>query len=164
VADFINVKLLGGQELQNMLNKLPEKAQKKVVRQSLRKSTKRIHGVMTQKLSGFPVMPQTGRLLIAMSGKKPKMHSRRDVIRYGIPLPTRDELGIPEDDRGYYPTAVEYGHDLVRGGRVVGHVPPHSYMRAAVDENVDTEFRQIGADLGKGIPKEAARLARKARG
>ncbi len=72
-------------------------------------------------------------------------------------MPGRASLGIAPDDKYYYPAHVEYGHPLVRGGRIVGHVPPKSYIRSTVNANEDTELRTIGTDIGKGIDLEWAK-------
>lgn len=58
-------------------------------------------------------------------------------------------------DRKIAPHAhlVEYGHDLVkggkkgRGGRVVGHVPAHPFFRPAWDSKQAEVKRQVEADL-----------------
>jgi len=48
-------------------------------------------------------------------------------------------IAVGPDKEGYYAPWVEFGHALVRGKRkekkVVGRVPPHPFLRPALDEN-----------------------------
>lgn len=46
---------------------------------------------------------------------------------------------------------VELGHNIVRDGKVVGHVPAHPFLRPAMDENRDTAERIIRQKLGQKI-------------
>ena len=42
---------------------------------------------------------------------------------------------------------VEYGHALVRSGKVIGHVPAHPFWRPAIDAN----FQGVLSDVTKGL-------------
>ena len=65
-------------------------------------------------------------------------------LRYGIELPTREELGIPP--RGepggdhYYPFALEYGTPTK---------PAFPFMRPAIDEHKQDEIQKIGDGIGR---------------
>ncbi len=154
----ISIKMLGDKDLQRMLNKLPDKVQKKVVRPAFRKSAKRINEAMIQRLSGFPVGVVTGQTLLAFAAE-PVISVRLrggEGIQYAARLPKRDALGISPDDKYYYPNAIEYGY-TTKGGRTE---PPRSFMRAAVDENEDRELGVIRHDLRRGIELEARKLGK----
>ena len=51
---------------------------------------------------------------------------------------------------------VEAGHRIVRNGRVVGHVPPHPFMRPAFDATKERLVRAIEDRLGRGIAQSLA--------
>lgn len=51
---------------------------------------------------------------------------------------------------------IEYGHQVVRGGRVVGHAPARPYLRPALEANsrsgtaiVEKELRKVATKSGK---------------
>ena len=88
-----------------------------------------------------------------VKGAKVANASSRGALYYGVPLPTREQLGIPKKDRGgkkagYYPVILEYG---------TSRMAARPWMRPAIDDTADSEKAQIGRDIGKGIE----RLARK---
>lgn len=148
MTGLVDISVLGDKELEKRLRRLEGKTQRKVVRQALRKSAKRIKTHVDTNLSGLKVNVLTGALREAFRNTPIKGATRRGVIRVGIPFPERELLGIAPSDPHYYPTAVEYGH---------GNVPPHPYLRPAVDEHKALEFTVIGRDIGKGIEREASR-------
>lgn len=152
----IDISFLGGKALERALSQLPDRIQRKVVRQSLRKSAKRVNTYIVQHLSGIPVSPDTGRWLIAQSAQKPKSGKRsRRGVRIELPYPTREELGIAAGDKYFYPAAIEYGTQKTRQGR--GPLPAFAPIRRAVNENTEKEHRLMGAEIGKGIEREARR-------
>ena len=152
----IDISMIGDKELLKQLARLSTPAsQKKAIRPALRKSAKRIKPRVLANLSGSPVAPRTGRLLAAMAAEKVHAIGRsRTVIGAGFDLPSRESLGIDPSDKYFYPIAVEYGH--VRGAGKSA-APPRPYIRPAVDSNRESELNQIGADIGKGIIKQAAK-------
>ncbi len=153
---IIDISLVGNKVLISALGKLGDRIQRKVVRQAMRKSAKRLNVAIIQNLSGIPVAPDSGRWLVAQSAQKPVPGRRsRTGIVIGIPLPTKEMLGIPAKDKWYYPTAIEYGTTKSRGGR--GPLPAFAPMRRAVNENTAKEHQRMGTEIGKGIEREARR-------
>ena len=149
----VDISMLGDKELQRKLNRLTGPKAKTVVRSAIRKSAKRAQRRMVANLSGNPVGVDSGRLLAAIKGAKVANASSRGTLYYGVPLPTREQLGIPKKDRGgkkagYYPVILEYG---------TSRMAARPWMRPAIDDTADSEKAQIGRDIGKGIE----RLARK---
>ncbi len=51
---------------------------------------------------------------------------------------------------------VEFGHALVRNGRVIGHVPAYPFWRPAVDAKAGEAMSQVERDLTK-LVEEAAK-------
>lgn len=152
----IDISLLGNKELERALSQLPDRIQRKVVRQSLRKSAKRVNTYVVRNLSGIPVSPDSGKWLAAQAAQKPKAAKRsRRGVRIEVGYPTREELGVPAKAKYFYPTAVEYGTHKTRKGR--GPLPAFAPVRRAVNENTDKEHRLMAAEIGKGIEREARR-------
>lgn len=144
----VHISFIGDRALQRKLNRLETRTAKKVVSAAFRKSAKRIRRRVVQNLSGNPVQVRRGELRRLFERAKIRGSSRRGRIRIGIVEPDRDELGITSGDPNYWPYAVEYGH---------GGVPPHPYLRPAVDDHYDQEVAEIGRDIGAGIEREAKR-------
>ncbi len=78
--------------------------------------------------------------------------------------PGRVEISVGPDADHWYGRLVELGHALVRvvarvrkGGRVrrmtenLGTVPPHPFMRPALDENKDSAQRAVGEELRRRL-------------
>lgn len=144
----VDIGLFGDRALQRKLNRLTTPRAKAVVRKALRKSAKRAQKRVVANLSGAPVNVRSGELRAAFKAAPIKSQGKRGLIRLGPVLPTREALGIGKDDAHYYPFAVEYGH---------AGAPAYPFVRPAVDDHRDSEFREIGRDIGKGIEAEARR-------
>ncbi|KKN27514.1 hypothetical protein LCGC14_0863980 [marine sediment metagenome] len=152
----IDISILGDKALERALSQLPDRIQRKVVRQSLHKSAKRVNGYLIRNLSGIPVAPDSGKWLAAQTAQKPKSGKRsRRGVRIELGFPTREELGIPAGDKYFYPAAIEYGTHKTRQGR--GPLPAFAPVRRAVNENTDKEHRLMGTEIGQGIEREARR-------
>lgn len=150
----VDISLVGSDILIRQLASFEPRIARKVVRQTLRKSVKRLKVHIVQHLSGYPVAPETGRYLTAMAGAQPKaLPRKRHVIAQAIAMPTRAELGISPQEKGYYPFSLEYGY--TREARAPVVVPPFAPIRRAVNDNTDAEHRLMGRDIGKGVEREA---------
>ena len=148
MADGVGFSIKGDAELMRKFNTMDAKVQNKVVRPALRASTKRFREDVLANLSGRTVQRRTGNLLQAFTKTKVRaLPRKREVLGVGLPFPERSLYDPPIDpkDKHFWPAAVEYGHD---------GVPPHSYLRAAVDEHYRREAGLIGHSLGKGIIKQ----------
>ena len=154
----VDISMFGDRELQRMLDKLPDKVQLKIARKAIKNSVERLRPEIIRRLSGDPVGVDTDTLRGAFRAVQIKSHGKAGLIRFGFPFPTREALDIDAEDKWYYPMAIEYGYIHAKSGQ---YVPPRPFMRNAVDENYDREIRLTGKEIGKGITKEAARLARK---
>ncbi len=149
----VDIRMLGAPELERKLRRLERQTQRKLVRQSLRASAKRMKGYLIANIaSGVPPRVREGDLLGAFLGAKVRGYTNRGKIKIGVVPPTRQELSIPADDPNYYPVAIEYGH--ASGGV---EVPAYPYMRPAVDDHAEIETRLIAQDLGDRIAREASK-------
>lgn len=157
----IDLTLIGDKELMRKLNRLIDRAPKRVVNTAMRASAKRLRPKIA---AATPVRGEagawfTGRqekaggtLKRAMANAKILVLRRRNQIGVAIHMPTRAVLGIPADAKGYYPVSIEYGFMHWASGQ---DIPARSYIRNTVDSNAASEHAQIGRDIGKGIEREA---------
>lgn len=148
MASSVGIELTGDKAAIAMLAAIEGKVQKKLVRQALKKSSKRLKKEVERRIATIPLV-DTGQYLRAVQGAKLRAGKRsRKRIVMGIEKPTRAELGISPDDKAYYPNALEYGTPTA---------PAKPHWRPAVDENAKAEFKAIGEDLRRGIEREAAK-------
>lgn len=134
----IDITVLGDREIERALTRLPEREAPKIVRRAFRDSAKRLRPKIA---AATPV--DTGRLKRGMAAAKVRSAARkRGEIKVGVVMPTREELGIPPGATAYYPYVLEYGSATL--GR-----PPLRFVRGTVDANRESEWRQIGRDIGR---------------
>lgn len=151
MALAVDISVLGDKALEKKLAKLEPKVQKRVMRKTLRASTKRLKIEVIQNLSGNPVHPLdrrgTGGWMQQQKLVPVKALKRsRGRMGYTLPFPTREALGISPDDPYFYPAAVEYGHP---------RAPAKAPIRTAVNSRTPTELAIIGREIGTGIEREA---------
>ena len=128
---YIDISLLGDKALQRKLNRLPQKIQKKVMRQALREGARPI---LAAAKTNAPV--DTGRMKASLKLRSHK--ARRGNFGVEVRTGTRTELGIPEGATSYYPYSVEFGH---------GNVPAHPFMRPALDDNREVAEKLLKTKL-----------------
>lgn len=58
---------------------------------------------------------------------------------------------FPEGAHGHL---VEFGHQLVRNGIVIGHVPPHPFLRPAIKSTFEAQKSVVNETLKKAAPKQ----------
>ena len=69
----------------------------------------------------------------------------------------------------YHGHLVEFGHQLVRGGKlgkggkVVGHVPPAPFLRPAFDSKKEEMKRKYAAEVGAAMKRHAIRANKRRR-
>jgi len=138
MSPYIDISLTGDKALQKKLNRLPKVMQKKIVRKALREGAR---PVLASARSKAPV--RTGAMKKSL--KLRARRARRGNFGVEVRTGTRAELGIPENDPGYYPFSVEFGH---------GNVPAQPFMRPALDENREPALKIIGREIGRGVEQE----------
>jgi HK97 gp10 family phage protein len=144
----VDISILGDKLLEKKLSGLADKGQRKVVRAAMRKAATRARKRIVQNIQREG-LAKTGTMMQAFKKTKIKSASNnRNMIRIGPELPTRAALGIDADAKGYYPIALEYGY---------ARRPATPFIRPAIDNHKDEEFKIIGRDIGKGIEREARR-------
>lgn len=139
----IDISILGDKELAAKLNALPLAVQRKIVRKAMRPAAKPV-------LASVKAATPVDRGVLRRKLKLRALRRSRRVQGLMIPLPTRDELGITDGARGYYPTALEYGW-RDRGG---SHHPPISYIRKPVNRRTKLYLRQVGIGISALIDTE----------
>jgi|GEM_PF-6813710 len=144
---MIHLDLIGDRKLQRQLNALETRQAKTAVNRAMRESAKRLRPKIA---AATPV--DTGALRREMLKAPIRVLHRRGQIGVGIHMPTREALGIPPGEKGYYPNSVEYGFVHAKSGK---HVPARSYVRRTVDTEAASEHGQIGRDIGREIERRA---------
>jgi hypothetical protein len=149
---LVDISALGVKELSRALAEMHPRLQRKVARQALKKSAKRVKPLLVQAVSGIPVKIETGNLLMGMA-QAPIVPMKRSRTGLGfiIPAPTREQLGISPSDKWYYPWALEYGAPARSRG---GPLPAFAWIRGTVNRAMPSEQRQMRIDIGKGIQRE----------
>ncbi len=149
----VDITILGSKELERMLSLIPDKMQRSVVASANRKVAKKVHAYTMERV---PV--KTGKLKAALAAKnKPRKKTFPTAVIYYLDLPDRAPLGIAPDYEWYYPASLEYGFTNKYGI----NVPPHPFIRPAVDENIDILHGMMRHDINKGIEKQMRKLAKK---
>lgn len=151
MALAIDISILGDKRLDKMLATLEPKVQKRVLRKTLRASTKRLKVEVVTRLAGPNVHPLDKRGTGGWMAQQKKVAVKalkrsRGRMGYTLPFPTREALGISPDDKFFYPAAVEYGHP---------HAPAKAPIRTAVNSRTSLELSIIARETGKGIEREA---------
>ena len=150
---FIDISVLGIKAAEDNLRQLEFAIQRRIVRGSMKRSTERLKNEVLLNLSGRVVRERTGAYVNAMEQQKVRARSSQRGIKVVVPLPTRASLGIPRypKDTGYYPTALEYGSSTMSA---------KAPIRKAVNANTEREFARLGDDIGQGIDREVAKIAK----
>ena len=147
------MRVTGAKQLDKVLRdlaKVDNRAGRKVMRQALTVAAKPI--VRDAKAK---VAKRSGNLRRSIGAVSPKGSGTKVSVKVGPRTGGKW--------KGFHGHLVEFGHALVRGGKVIGHVPAKPFMRPAWDTNKGGVLRTIGREIGPRIEKEAARLAKKHR-
>lgn len=70
--------------------------------------------------------------------------------------PLKATIQVGPDKKHFYGLFVEMGHALVRGSRkatkkVIGHVPPHPFLRPALDENKQQAKAAVAEEIRRRL-------------
>lgn len=128
---FIDISQLGDARLQKRLDQLDKRVQKAIVRRGLRKAAK---DVLDSARANVAVDTGALRDGLAVKAVKPK----RGVFGLQVATPTRAELGIDAEAKGFYPAVLEYGSE--------NHTA-RPYLRPALDENREKARATIAASI-----------------
>lgn len=133
------VQLTGDVHLSKVLETMKRGEQGRVVRPALRAGAK-----IVQKEVERTTPVRTGRLKRGRVKVRAMKRSRRRLAGINVQLPDRQTLGIPSDDRWYYPAIVEY-------------MPGHGWVRRAAE----TKESEVGREVVKVMRDKIMELAGK---
>lgn len=137
MADAFSVKLEGAEELKKQFQDLVKSVHPDQVEPVLMKGARKMAKAIRDKAPRGP----TGNLKKAVKAKQLK--------RYGFqPAPA---IAAVDRKRAPHAGLVEFGHAIVRAGKVIGHVPPHPFFRPAVDENHDRILGEVTGKIKKMV-------------
>lgn len=134
-----SVTVEGEQRVIAKLKTLPGKIEKKITRTALRKSAK----LVQSKAKSLVPVGRTGQLK-----KQIKVRAmKRKRGRVGIMV--RVWGGGFTD--AFYASFVQFGHDLVRGDKVVGRIDANDFLKAASESQEQQIRNLIITDIRQGI-------------
>lgn len=133
----ITVKLEGAEELKKQFQALAKSVHPDKVEPVLMKGARKLVKAIRDKAPRGP----TGNLKKSIRAKK--------LERIGFN--PASAIAAVDRKRAPHASLVEYGHALVRNGKVIGHVPPHPFFRPAVDENHDRILAEVTGEIKKMV-------------
>jgi len=134
------VRIDGLADLNKKLLELEPKLQRKTLGKALKKA-------------GQPVLEESKRLVPVDSGRlrdalklRSKGRSKKKPHRQSVSVatPTRKQLKLRSDEKGYYPAVVEYG----AAGRNISARP---YLRPALANQQDKVLATLKTELARGV-------------
>jgi HK97 gp10 family phage protein len=161
------------QDMLKELQKLPEKVQKRVVNGAVRESAKPI---IQEARNLAPV--RTGNLIESIGVTKrrqkgtiveynvsPKIANDKEIAKlkkkYGLKDKSGNEIykKLKEEKKlgGFYGQFVEFGHPIVRKGKVVGHAAPHPFMRPAFENKAEESIEAFRKYMRQRLDKELSK-------
>lgn len=137
----VRFTLRGDEELMRKLRRLPRHIARTVLIDALKQATEPIEAAIRARA---PVGP-TGNLEASV-GTRVRVHRSDFAALHVGPFAPHAPL-------------VEFGHQQkrVKGGPVIGHVPPHPFARPAFDQVKDQAARAAVRHLQRGVEREAVR-------
>lgn len=147
-ARGVRVQVLGLPELKRAFRTLPQRVGLEVLEPALRAGAAPIEAAIRARAPTGPGRrTRPGGTLKASVGTRLRIkRSHLVVLHVGAFAP--------------HAGRVEFGHAVVRGGHVVGHVPAHPFARPAYHASRGVAEAAIRAAMGRGIEREAERVSR----
>lgn len=139
---MITGSLLGDKELRRALEGLPDNIRNKALRQALREEMKPVLDDAQQNAADT-----SQRLARTMRLRALKLR-RSTGIGVKVETGTREELGIPADDRYYWPAAIELGTEFIR---------PRAYMRRALAKHKSNMLNRVARNMTQKVNTIVAR-------
>jgi HK97 gp10 family phage protein len=132
----IRMKVEGGDKLARKLQMLAEETAREHMRESALEGAELIR---TKAVENAEAMRKSGTLAGDIQKEVAKQTKSRVAIHIG---PGKE---------GWYGRLVEEGHAVVRNKKVIGHAPPHPFLRPAFDEKVSEAQDVIAAELRRRL-------------
>lgn len=143
----VRMKVEGGDKLARRLQMLAEETARKHMREAALEGAEVIRAAAVEKAP-----ERTGTL---------KENIFTEITKQ---TKNRVEIQIGPGEKGWYGRLVEEGHAIVVGGslkskkrpgRIIGHVPPHPFLRPAFDEKVDEAQEVMVNELRRRLKADA---------
>jgi len=96
-------------------------------------------------------MEIAGRIVTRARGTS-AFADKSGTLRKRIDAVDHDQLGVIARARAPHAHLVEFGHDVVRGGRVVGQAKPHPFLRPAADEELARAAQEFAQAVENSLP------------
>ncbi len=145
------IEVTGVDPLLKVIQQFPRKLQNKALRPAVRDGAK----LVLQKAKEFVPVDADGHQLPGGKHLRDTLKVRanpgrkRGTIEFRVFTGTRQELGIPADEKGYYPFALEYGS--LKHQPIKFMEPAYLHTKEAVIESVRARvLRNLGALASNG--------------
>lgn len=139
----VRMKVEGGDKLARRLQMMAEEVAKTHMREAVLEGAEVIRAEAAEKA------PRKTGTLASDIQKAVKKQTKNRV-----------EVHIGPGKKGWYGRLVEEGHAIVRGGyrrfkknpsNVIGHAPPHPFLRPALDEKADEANEVVAKELRRRL-------------
>ena len=156
--DLISATITGDKELKVRLESMGDAVTRRVLKSA---TAKAMTPVSKSAKANARKIKDTG-LLAQSIGKKTKLYRRSDVAvaivgpRAGFrkSVVRRGQSRSVLADPGKYAHLVEFGHSIVRGGRVVGRVRAFPWLRPALHQNRALIIQKWRQEMSRGTERE----------
>ena len=135
---LFDLEVKGFKAVIKTFNVLDDNLQRKVLRQALRSGAKIIQKAAKAK-SPVGITGNNKKFIKIKSLKRSRV-----TVGVAVVTGTREQLGIPRDEFGYYPMVLEYGSK---------HVKKQPFMKPALEQNREKVIKEIAKKIEAGIEK-----------
>lgn len=146
----------GGPRLLAQLNAIGGPVARKIALNAVKRGAQ----IELAKAKQLAPVGETGKL--ASTLKVRAMPRKRGKVGRMVQTGKRSQLGIPEDAKGYYPYAVEFGTgERVQKttGRRTGQMEATHFLRDAIDMTENQVLQVFASELEKGIREALGRTS-----
>lgn len=131
------VEIIGLQELAHDFSQLPRNLRERSLKRAARKS-----GNLIRDRAKAKVPSRTGKLRDSITA----------TVRLADLFTIEAEIG-PRRKQGWYAHFVEFGHKLVRRGRLVGNVAAKPFLRPAADQSTPEVINIVTTEVDKEVER-----------
>lgn len=140
MAKRVSLKVEGGEQLARRLAILPKEVSGPALRKAAEAGAEVLRQAVADKAPRGAGTNEGGHLADNIVAEVIKATEAKRVV-----------VAVGPDSKHYYGLFVEHGHPIVRNGRVVGHAPPHPFMRPAFDESTAAAEEAVTDELKKRL-------------
>jgi HK97 gp10 family phage protein len=142
MRETIRMDFPNGQQLAEALRALADETRGAVLAAALEQGAEPIHAAAVERAS-----------VHRGPRRRPEAVPLAETIHIAVERVGKESATVGVGTNSKIAHLVEFGHELVRGDKTVGHVPAYPFLRPAMDDNVEEAVAIIGESLGDTIEK-----------